>query len=184
MCGTRDPQGGGGDEEARGPSRRHLEVRPGGSEIMRRSTGAGPLSAVGKATRRTPFIGGRFDERRSSAVQLSDAVRRSTAAVTATSIVTLPKVRKMSGIISTAISKASGPERNAECDADRRDRADEADLAGQADGAEAHQHGDEDGGDGLRQARLLAPSIRRCRTGRPGSSPGRWRGTMPPPSAG
>ena len=36
-------------------------------------------------------------------------IRRSTVAVTATSIVTLPSVRTMSGSISTATSRASGP---------------------------------------------------------------------------
>src|SRR4051794_30440732 len=62
------------------------------------------------ARRQKPFVRGSIDERWSAGVQLSYIARvgLATAAVTATSSVTLPTVRKISGTISTATSKASG----------------------------------------------------------------------------
>ena len=109
------------------------------------------------------------------------AGRRSLAS--ATSCVTLPTVRKMSGIISTATSSAKRRDRNAERQRDRRDRADVADFAGQADRAVAHHRADGRRGDHLARALDEARANERHRRRQRHSSPGRSRGTARPRSA-
>ena len=108
------------------------------------------------ACRQRPLVVRRTDERRSAGVQVRGGSRvpRSTTVVSATSSVTLPTVRKMSGIISTATSKPSGAIGHAQRHRDRRDRADEADLARQADGAVAHHRADGGRGDHLAERRM------------------------------
>ena len=133
------------------------------------------VSAAGRFSRQRPFAGRPIDERWSAGVQICGVSRstlRSTTVVTATSSVTLPTVRKMSGIISTATSKRERRDRHAQRHRDRRDRADVADLAGQADRAIAHHRADRGRGDHLGQASARSRASARRRRRPRCSSPG------------